>query len=151
MNRVSGLAFVDNEQFDGRPHGFVNTLLGLFGALALLAAVVTLFRSQRASNALTGTDESALRGLLERSDVEDSLGYFATRRDKAVVFAPSGKAAVTYRVELGVCLASGDPIGLHEAWPQAIDAWLELAEKYGWTPAVMGASEPARPTTTAPG
>ncbi|HEY5854655.1 MAG TPA: bifunctional lysylphosphatidylglycerol synthetase/lysine--tRNA ligase LysX [Aldersonia sp.] len=141
VNRVSGLAFVDNEQFDGRPHGFVNTLLGLFGALALLAAVVTLFRSQRASNALTGTDESALRGLLERSDVEDSLGYFATRRDKAVVFAPSGKAAVTYRVELGVCLASGDPIGLHEAWPQAIDAWLELADQYGWTPAVMGASE----------
>nr|WP_245672985.1 bifunctional lysylphosphatidylglycerol synthetase/lysine--tRNA ligase LysX [Aldersonia kunmingensis] len=141
LNRVTGLVFVDNENFDGRPHGFVNTLLGLFGALALLAAVVTLFRSQRASNALTGTDESALRGLLSRSDVDDSLGYFATRRDKAVVFAESGKAALTYRVEFGVCLASGDPIGQHENWPHAIDAWLDLAEKYGWTPAVMGASE----------
>lgn len=141
FNRVTALATVDNEQFDGRPHGFVNTLLGLFGALALLAATITLFRSQRSSNALTGSDESALRGLLDKWGADDSLGYFATRRDKAVIFAPSGKAAVTYRVEIGVCLASGDPIGNPEAWPHAIDAWLGLAEKYGWSPAVMGASE----------
>ncbi|MDG9429118.1 phosphatidylglycerol lysyltransferase domain-containing protein, partial [Streptococcus pneumoniae] len=89
-------------QFDGRPHGFVNFLLGLFAFLALAAAVLTLFRSQRAVNALTGTDESALRGLVAASP-DDSLAYFATRRDKAVVFAPSGRAAVTYRVEIGVC------------------------------------------------
>ncbi|WJJ11700.1 bifunctional lysylphosphatidylglycerol synthetase/lysine--tRNA ligase LysX [Prescottella equi] len=141
LNRVTALVVVENEQFDGHPHVFVNTLLGLFGALALLAAVITLFRSQRASNALTGDDESALRGLLDSFGADDSLGYFATRRDKAVVFAPSGKAAVTYRVEIGVCLASGDPIGNPEAWPHAIDAWLALCSKYGWAPAVMGASE----------
>lgn len=139
LNRVTALTFIDNDQFGGRPNGLVNTILGLLGALAVLAAVVVLFRSQRASNALTGSDESAIRGLLAQSD--DSLGYFATRRDKAVVFAPSGKAAVTYRVELGVCLASGDPIGNPEAWPHAIDEWLDLARAYGWTPAVMGASE----------
>ncbi|WP_305093292.1 bifunctional lysylphosphatidylglycerol synthetase/lysine--tRNA ligase LysX [Prescottella sp. R16] len=141
LNRVTALVVIENEQFDGHPHAFVNTLLGLFGALALLASVITLFRSQRASNALTGSDESALRGLLDDFGAGDSLGYFATRRDKAVVFAPSGKAAVTYRVEVGVCLASGDPIGNPEAWPHAIDAWLALCSKYGWAPAVMGASE----------
>ncbi|MFD0362182.1 bifunctional lysylphosphatidylglycerol synthetase/lysine--tRNA ligase LysX [Nocardia sp. GCM10030253] len=139
--RVTAAVLVDNEHFDGHPRPFVNFLLGLFGAIALLAAVIILLRSQRAANAMTGTDESAIRGLLERSDVEDSLGYFATRRDKAVVFAPSGKAAVTYRVELGVCLASADPVGVREAWPQAIDAWLRLADQFGWAPAVMGASE----------
>ncbi|MGW4241924.1 bifunctional lysylphosphatidylglycerol synthetase/lysine--tRNA ligase LysX [Nocardia sp. NPDC004722] len=139
--RVTGAILVPNEDFDGHPPHPVNLLLGLFGAIALLAAVITLFRSQRSSNALTGLDESAIRGLLERSDVEDSLGYFATRRDKAVVFAPNGKAALTYRVELGVCLASGDPIGQKESWSHAIDAWLRLADQYGWAPAVMGASE----------
>ncbi|MFD6880970.1 MULTISPECIES: bifunctional lysylphosphatidylglycerol synthetase/lysine--tRNA ligase LysX [unclassified Rhodococcus (in: high G+C Gram-positive bacteria)] len=137
LNRVTALGFIDNDQFAGRPHGFVNTTLGLLGALAVLAAVVVLFRSQRSTNALTGSDESAIRGLLSQSD--DSLGYFATRRDKGVEFAPSGKAAVTYRVELGVCLASGDPIGNPEAWPHAIDEWLDLARAYGWTPAVLGA------------
>ncbi|WP_425300722.1 bifunctional lysylphosphatidylglycerol synthetase/lysine--tRNA ligase LysX [Nocardia farcinica] len=139
--RVTAAILVENEHFDGHPRPFVNVLLGLFGAIALLAAVLTLLRSQRAANAMTGLDESAIRGLLEHSDIEDSLGYFATRRDKAVVFAPSGKAAVTYRVELGVCLASGDPVGVREAWPHAIDAWLRLADRFGWTPAVMGASE----------
>jgi lysyl-tRNA synthetase class 2 len=141
LNRVTALAAVDNEQFSGNPHGFMNFLLGLFAFLALATAAITLFRSQRSTNALTGNDESLLRGLLERSSADDSLGYFATRRDKAVVFAPSGKAAVTYRVEMGVCLASGDPIGNPEAWPHAIEAWLELAGRYGWSPAAMGASE----------
>ncbi|WP_067696830.1 bifunctional lysylphosphatidylglycerol synthetase/lysine--tRNA ligase LysX [Nocardia jejuensis] len=141
VSRVTAAILVSNEDFDGHPPHPVNLLLGLFGAMALLAAVAVLFRSQRSANALTGLDESALRGLIARSDVEDSLAYFATRRDKAVVFAPSGKAAVTYRVELGVCLASGDPIGMKDAWPHAIKAWLELADQYGWAPAVMGASE----------
>ncbi|MBF5002115.1 bifunctional lysylphosphatidylglycerol synthetase/lysine--tRNA ligase LysX [Nocardia sp. BSTN01] len=141
VSRVTATILVADNNFDGHPPHVVNLLLGLFGAIALLAAALVLFRSQRASNAMTGLDESAVRGLLARSDVEDSLGYFATRRDKAVVFAPSGKAAITYRVELGVCLASGDPIGVREAWPQAIDAWLRLADEYGWAPAVMGAGE----------
>lgn len=140
VNRVTALAAIDNDQFTGRPNGFVNTLLGLFGALALLAAVITLFRSQRASNALTGYDESAIRGLLLEYGADDSLGYFATRRDKAVVFSADGRAAVTYRVEMGVCLASGDPIGDPQSWPDAISAWQRLATGFGWAIAVMGAS-----------
>jgi lysyl-tRNA synthetase, class II len=101
---------------------------------------IVLFQSQRADNALTGEDESAIRGLLELFGKNDSLGYFATRRDKAVVFAPNGRAAITYRVEVGVCLASGDPVGDPKAWQQAITAWLSLCQTYGWAPGVMGAS-----------
>ncbi|MEZ0339557.1 bifunctional lysylphosphatidylglycerol synthetase/lysine--tRNA ligase LysX [Mycobacterium sp. pV006] len=140
LNRVSAFAGVDAESFSGEPHVFVNALLGLFGALALMAAAVVLFQSQRAVNALTGEDESAIRGLLEAYGKNDSLGYFATRRDKAVVFAANGRAAVTYRVEVGVCLASGDPVGDPKAWPAAIDAWLQLCQRYGWAAGVMGAS-----------
>ncbi|HEV7851564.1 MAG TPA: bifunctional lysylphosphatidylglycerol synthetase/lysine--tRNA ligase LysX, partial [Mycobacterium sp.] len=140
-NRVVAFAGVGPNAFDGQhPHVFVNALLGLFGALALMAAAVVLFRSQRSENALTGEDESAIRGLLELYGKNDSLGYFATRRDKAAVFAPNGRAAITYRVEVGVCLASGDPIGEPRSWPQAIEAWLRLCQAYGWAPGVMGAS-----------
>ena len=139
-NRVVGFAIVDPEPFTGRPHVFLNAIFGLFGAFALIAAAIVLFQSQRADNALTGEDESAIRGLLELYGKNDSLGYFATRRDKSVVFAPSGRAAITYRVEVGVCLASGDPVGDPRAWPQAIDAWLRLCQTYGWAPGVMGAS-----------
>ena len=140
VNRVVGFAVVESAQFTGRPPVFLNALMGLFSAMALIAAAIVLFQSQRAVNALTGEDESAIRGLLELWGKNDSLGYFATRRDKSVVFAPSGRAAITYRVELGVCLASGDPIGDPRAWSQAIDAWLALCQSYGWTPGNMGAS-----------
>jgi lysyl-tRNA synthetase class 2 len=140
LNRVSAFAGAASDSFSGHPHVFVNALLGLFGALALMVTAIVLFRSQRADNALTGEDESAIRGLLELFGKNDSLGYFATRRDKAVVFAPNGRAAITYRVEVGVCLASGDPVGDPKAWQQAIQAWLALCQTYGWAPGVMGAS-----------
>ncbi len=140
VNRVFGFALADSDLFTGRPHLILNAVFGLFGALALIAATIVLFQSQRAENALTGEDESAIRGLVELFGKNDSLGYFATRRDKSVVFASSGRAAITYRVEVGVCLASGDPIGDPRAWPQAIAAWLSLCETYGWAPGVMGAS-----------
>jgi lysyl-tRNA synthetase class 2 len=140
LNRVSAFAGASSDAFSGHPHVFVNALLGLFGALALMVTAIVLFRSQRADNALTGEDESAIRGLLELFGKNDSLGYFATRRDKAVVFAPNGRAAITYRVEVGVCLASGDPVGDPKAWQQAIAEWLALCQTYGWAPGVMGAS-----------
>ncbi|QUR67421.1 bifunctional lysylphosphatidylglycerol synthetase/lysine--tRNA ligase LysX [Mycobacterium spongiae] len=140
IDRVMGFALADPDLFTGRPHVFLNAIFGLFGAFALIAAAIVLFLSQRAENALTGEDESAIRGLLELYGKDDSLGYFATRRDKSVVFASSGRAAITYRVEVGVCLASGDPLGDPRAWPQAVDAWLRLCQTYGWAPGVMGAS-----------
>lgn len=139
-NRVVGFALADPDLFTGRPHVFLNAIFGLFGAFALIGAAIVLFLSQRADNALTGEDESAIRGLLDLYGKDDSLGYFATRRDKSVVFASSGRACITYRVEVGVCLASGDPVGDHRAWPQAVDAWLRLCQTYGWAPGVMGAS-----------
>jgi lysyl-tRNA synthetase class 2 len=82
--------------------------------------------------------ESTLRALLGS---QDSLAYFALRPDKSVVFSPSDKAAVSYRVLAGVALSSGDPLGDPEAWPGAIERFLETCERYGWVPAVLGCSE----------
>ncbi|MDT4985977.1 MAG: lysyl-tRNA synthetase, class [Micromonosporaceae bacterium] len=139
--KVTGGAFVFDITRGGMAPGWVNLVLGLFGAISLFAAMYVLLRSQRAGAALTADDERHIRALLDAAGDRDSLGYFATRRDKTVVFSPTGKAAVTYRVVAGVCLASGDPIGDPEAWPPAIAAWLEQARAYAWTPAVMGAGE----------
>ncbi|WP_046318164.1 bifunctional lysylphosphatidylglycerol synthetase/lysine--tRNA ligase LysX [Mycobacterium sp. UM_Kg1] len=140
VNRVVGFGLLEPDLFPSKPDLGLRALCGLLGALALVAAAIVLFLSQRSENALTGQDESAIRGLLEQYGQNDSLGYFATRRDKSVVFAPNGRAAVTYRVEVGVCLASGDPVGDPRTWPQAINAWLRVCRDYGWAPGVMGAS-----------
>jgi lysyl-tRNA synthetase class 2 len=106
-----------------------------------LLVLYALFRAPKGKEYLAPADELHLRELLEKHGERDSLGYFALRRDKSVLFSPSGKAAVAYRVVGGVTLASGDPIGDVEAWPGAIDQWLAQAREHAWTPAVMGASE----------
>ncbi|WP_180819462.1 bifunctional lysylphosphatidylglycerol synthetase/lysine--tRNA ligase LysX, partial [Gordonia terrae] len=142
FNRVVAFGAIDQDaSFDGRhTHLFVNGLLGLFGALALIAAAIVLFRSQRLRWLITAEDEALIRALIARFNDDDSLAYFSTRRDKAVVFSPDGRAAITYRVEVGVGLAGGDPIGDPESWPDAIAEFLTLCEKYGWHPASMGSS-----------
>ncbi len=119
----------------------ISGLIALFGSATFIATAYVLFKPRRKSRMLSGEDEVALRVMLAQTGERDSLGYFATRRDKSVDWAPSGKAAVTSRVVFGVSLASADPIGDPQAWPAAIEAWLEDAHKHAWAPAVMGASE----------
>ncbi|MFJ2903481.1 MULTISPECIES: phosphatidylglycerol lysyltransferase domain-containing protein [unclassified Streptomyces] len=134
----------DESRFPGieTPNG-VNVTINVLSTALVLAVFYAAFRSRRAVDALTEDDEKRLRALLERHGERDSLGYFSLRREKSVVWSPTGKAAVAYRVLGGVSLASGDPIGDPEAWPGAIDPWLAEARAHGWIPAVMGAGEEA--------
>ena len=115
--------------------------LATLGGATLLLVLIALLAPRRPPARLAPEDEERVRGLLERWGGCDSLGYFALRRDKSVIFSPSGKAAVAYRVVGGVSLASGDPLGDPEAWPGAIEAWRGEARNYAWTPGVLGASE----------
>jgi lysyl-tRNA synthetase, class II len=114
------------------------------GGLGFLIAFTTVYLALRPAKPvaeLTPDDEGRLRELLARHGSRDSLGHFALRRDKSVVFSPSGKAAVCYRVVAGVMLASGDPIGDVEAWPGAIERFMAEARAHAWIPAVAGCSE----------
>ncbi|WP_236796024.1 bifunctional lysylphosphatidylglycerol synthetase/lysine--tRNA ligase LysX [Amycolatopsis sp. GM8] len=120
---------------------WIDLLLDLGGTLVAVATLSTFFRGVRSRRHHTDDEELRLRELLAKFGEDDSLGYFATRRDKSVVFAPNGRAAVTYRVLAGTSIASADPVGDVEAWPQAIEAWLAEAHTYGWAPGVLGASE----------
>ncbi|WP_414508029.1 phosphatidylglycerol lysyltransferase domain-containing protein [Streptomyces sp. NEAU-L66] len=115
--------------------------LGALGLLTVATTAYLAFRPEHPAARLTDDDEQQLRALLERHGARDSLGYFALRRDKGVVFSPTGKAAVCYRVISGVMLASGDPIGDVEAWPGAIERFMAEAKAHSWTPAVTGCSE----------
>jgi len=116
----------------------------LTSALGLFTLVVTLYlllRSAQPRPRLTQADRERIRELLDRHGDRDSLGYFALRDDKSVIWSPSGKAGVCYRVVSGVMLASGDPLGDPEAWPGAIAEFLADAARHAWRPAVMGCSE----------
>lgn len=125
----------------GRTSWTVACSLGALGLLTAITTIYLAFRPEHPAARLTEDDETKLRALLDKHGARDSLGHFALRRDKGAVFSPSGKAAVTYRVVSGVMLASGDPIGDVEAWPGAIERFMDEAKAHSWTPAVMGCSE----------
>ena len=93
---------------------------------------------------LSGQDASRIRDLLAKQGERDSLGYFTLRTDKSVIWSATGKSCIGYRVLSGVMLASGDPLGDPEAWPGAINAFLDEASRHAWVPAVLGCSELGR-------
>ncbi|HJQ42687.1 MAG TPA: phosphatidylglycerol lysyltransferase domain-containing protein, partial [Jatrophihabitantaceae bacterium] len=119
----------------------VHGTLFAFGMVTILATAFLALRPSEPVAKLSDEDELRIRELLDTQGARDSLGYFALRRDKAVVWSATGKSAITYRVVFGVALASGDPIGDPEAWPGAVSAYRDLVAEHGWTPAVIGCSE----------
>jgi lysyl-tRNA synthetase, class II len=125
---------------DGRSDLFnlLTTTLGLF---TLLVTGYLFLRPAKPSSRLSGRDADEIRSLLGRYGHRDSLGYFALRTDKSVIWSPSRKSCIGYRVANGVMLAGGDPIGDPEAWPGAISAFMDECARHAWVPAVMGCSE----------
>ncbi|HEX6886953.1 MAG TPA: bifunctional lysylphosphatidylglycerol synthetase/lysine--tRNA ligase LysX [Candidatus Nanopelagicales bacterium] len=124
---------------------WVRAVFGLMGAATVVAAAYQLFRPPAFSRTLDAADEARVRTLLREFGDEDSLGYFATRRDKGVVWdvdeVASARAGISYRVFGSVALASGNPIGDPARWEVAIARWRHLARSNGWSLAVMGAGE----------
>jgi lysyl-tRNA synthetase class 2 len=118
-----------------------HVLTSALGAFTLVATIYLLLRSAQPRARLATADATRIRDLLDTHGDRDSLGYFALRDDKSVVWSPSGKAGICYRVAAGVMLAAGDPLGDPEAWPGAIAEFLGEAARHAWRPAVMGCSE----------
>ena len=118
-----------------------NILTSALGIFTLIVTAYLFLRPAEPRARLSVADADRVRELLGKYGERDSLGYFALRSDKSVIWSPTGKACVCYRVVSGVMLASGDPIGDPEAWPGAIGPFLDEAARHAWAPAVMGCSE----------
>lgn len=115
--------------------------LGTFGVFTLIVPLWLYFRRVKPISKMSGDDMDVVRKLIKHDLDQDSLGYFATRRDKSVIWASNRKAGVAYRVQGGVMLASGDPFGEYSLWPDAIAEFMKVAQEHAWTPAVMGCSD----------
>jgi len=118
-----------------------NFLTGALGLFTLIVVGYLFLRPARPTGRLRPPDATAVRALLDKYGERDSLGYFSLRDDKNVIWSPTGKSCVCYRVQSGTMLASGDPIGDPEAWPGAIHAFLDEAAIHAWVPAVIGCGE----------
>jgi lysyl-tRNA synthetase class 2 len=81
----------------------------------------------------------ARRIVLEWGD--DSLSFFALRRDRRYAFSQRDDALLAYRVVAGCALVSGDPVGNPESIPGMVRAFASLAHQRGWRLVVLHCSE----------
>ena len=143
MIGVSGPIDWNADRYGMRTEILVGDVMLALGVMTALVTAYLLLRPAEPAPGFTDDEEVKIRQLLASHGNQDSLGYFALRQDKSVIFSPSGKSGVAYRVLSGVMLSSGDPLGDPEAWPGAIREFLAEADRHAWTPAVMGCGQEA--------
>ena len=119
----------------------VDNTLGALGIFTIILPLWLYFRRVRPITTTTPEDLEQIKELIKHDTDQDSLGYFATRKDKSVIWTENRKAGIAYRVQGGVMLASGDPFGEFSLWPDAINEFLKIAREHAWTPGVMGCSD----------
>jgi lysyl-tRNA synthetase class 2 len=78
---------------------------------------------------------------LVRRHGHDTLSAFKLREDLQTLVAQDGRAFLSYRVERGVLLVSGDPVGPDDALPELIGSLTAFAAERGLRIGAVGATE----------
>lgn len=113
------------------------------GFVAALAVARISFRPL-AAPARPAEEERRAAHRLVRSNGSDTLSYFKLRRDLQHFIAGDGRAFLSYRVDSGVLLCSGDPVGPDDAIPGLLSEVCSFAEQRGLKVGVVGAGERLR-------
>ena len=111
----------------------------------LLAMAYVVFRPLAAPAALPGPTTRSAAAELVRAHGSDTLSFFKLRSDEHYFFSADRSAFVGYRVENGVLLLSGDPVGPEDAFPALLTELRAFAQTRGLKLGAVGASERLRP------
>ncbi len=121
--------------------GRLDQAIGAVGVLTLLWCAYLLFRPLAAPRAFPDRILRRTAGELVRRHGADTLAYFKLRRDQHYLFSGDRRAFLGYRVESGVLLVSGDPVGPDDAIPGLLRELSLFAEVRGLRIAALGAGE----------
>ncbi|HST24965.1 MAG TPA: phosphatidylglycerol lysyltransferase domain-containing protein [Gaiellaceae bacterium] len=113
---------------------------GLLGACSLIAIAYVVFRPLAAPRGLPDPQVRRKAAELVRNHGSDTLAFFKLRTDARYLFSPDRQAFVGYRIENGVLLVSGDPVGPDDALPGLAREVCRHAELHGLELAALGAS-----------
>ena len=128
-----------------RELGHLDEAIGFAGLVTLVWCAYVLFRPLAVPRVLPGIEvRRAARDVVRRHG-SDTLAYFKLRRDQHYLFSPDRQAFLGYRVEAGVLLVSGDPVGPEAAIPSLLRELSLFAETRGLRLAALGAGELVRP------
>ena len=119
---------------------FLNTsllVLGIVGAILFLYLILRTFvQSEPPSEERKHRAEQIVRAW-----GDDTLDYFALRRDKNYYFSDDGRSLVAYVYVRGTAMVAGDPIGPPEDTARTIDEFLHFCAGRGWRVAFFAVSE----------
>jgi lysyl-tRNA synthetase class 2 len=113
----------------------------LLGLLALIVSAYVIFRPLAAPRGLPDASVRRLAAELVREHGHDTLAFFKLRGDSRYLFSRDGRAFVGYRLEGGVMLCSGDPVGPSDSVPDTIAEACAFCHRHGLRLAVVGASD----------
>jgi lysyl-tRNA synthetase, class II len=112
----------------------------LFELPMLIAIAYVIFRPLTAPRALPSEAVRQVASELVREHGADTLAFFKLRADEHYLFSEDRGAFVGYRIENGVLLLSGDPVGPAGAFPALLRHVHEFAEARGLKLGALGAS-----------
>src|SRR5207248_6484445 len=112
----------------------------LLGLASFLVVAYHLFRAAAPPIGPAARDERRVAGSLVRAHGTDTLAFFKLRGDLRYLFSSDGRAFLGYRVERGVLLVAGDPVGEPDALRPLLRQTFAFAERHGLRIGVVGAS-----------
>ena len=107
----------------------------------LLAMAYVVFRPLAAPSSLPSPTSRDAAAELVHAHGTDTLSFFKLRADKHYFFDSGRQAFVGYRIENGVMLLSGDPVGLESAFRGLLGELQAFAETRGLKIGAVGASQ----------
>jgi lysyl-tRNA synthetase class 2 len=113
----------------------------LIEAGTLIAVAYVVFRPLTAPRTLPGAALRSAAADLVRAHGTDTLSYFKLRTDKQYFFSLDRRAFVGYRIENGVLLMSGDPVGPPDSFGALLEQLRAFADTMGLKLGAIGASE----------
>ena len=135
----------------GDEGGHLPLALGLLGLVALGSAAWLVFRPLAAPRALPDPEVRHAVEELVRRHGHDTLAFFKLRGDQQYLFTDDGAAFLGYRVEGGVMLCAGDPVGPTAAMPALLDKAAAFAQVRGLRLGAVAVSAGAAPAFEALG
>jgi lysyl-tRNA synthetase class 2 len=111
----------------------------------LAAIAYAIFRPLAAPRTLPSPGARRLAAEIVRAHGSDTLSFFKLRGDTHYLFSDDRRAFVGYRIENGVLLLSGDPVGPEDALRPLLAQLRAFAEVRGLRIGGVGASERLRP------
>ncbi len=121
-------------------HDFFETTLLVIGILGLITLLYLVFRTFVQAEPPTPDRRRHAEQIVRRWG-DDTLDYFALRRDKNYFFSADGQSLIAYLYVRGTAMVAADPIGPPNCEERVLDEFLAFCAERGWRVAFFAVRE----------